>query len=148
LSDQQPQDRGRDRPAHDHARAGLQRGDRNRRLASSDNQNLFGAMRLAAILPRVVDPDYDRWPGAADTLRMATLNGARAAGFDGQIGAVGPGRKADLVLLDTRSTYYHPPNDLVGQLVFCEVGSSVRTVLVDGRVIVEDGRMTMVDEQA
>jgi 5-methylthioadenosine/S-adenosylhomocysteine deaminase len=79
---------------------------------------------------------------------MATLGGAHAAGFDGSIGRIAPGYIADLTLLDRGSTYFHPANDLVAQLVHCEVGSSVVTVIVNGRVIVERGRMTTVDEQA
>jgi 5-methylthioadenosine/S-adenosylhomocysteine deaminase len=116
--------------------------------ASSDNQNMFGALRAAAILHRVVDPEYERWPSAADALQMATLGGARAAGFEGETGTIAPGRKADLVLLDLSATYYHPRNDLVSQLVHCEVGNSVRTAVVDGRVIVRDGWVTTVDEPA
>ena len=79
---------------------------------------------------------------------MATVNGARAAGFDGQIGSLTVGTRADLVLLDLRASYYHPRNDLLAQLVHCETGSSVDCVLVDGRVIVRDGRLTTVDEAA
>ena len=116
--------------------------------ASSDNQNLFGALRLSALLPRVTTPDYARWPSAADAFRMATLGGARAAGFEGHIGRIAPGYAADLVLLDLHATYFHPLNDPIAQLVYCEVGSSVRTVLVAGRVIVEEGRVTTVDEAA
>jgi cytosine/adenosine deaminase-related metal-dependent hydrolase len=116
--------------------------------ASNDNQNMFAPLRLAAILHRVVDPNYDRWPLAADVLKMATLDGARAAGFGGAIGRVAPGFKADLVLLDLGASYYHPRNDLVQHLVFCEAGSSVRTVLVDGRVVLDEGRVTTVDEAA
>jgi len=116
--------------------------------ASNDNQNMFYPLRLAAIVHRAVDPDFDRWPGAADVLRMATVEGARAAGFGDAVGRIAPGCKADLVILDLKQSYYHPRNDLVRQLVYCEVGSSVRTVLVDGRVVVEDGRVTTVDEAA
>jgi len=116
--------------------------------ASNDNQNMFYPLRLAAILHRVVDPNYDRWPGAADVLRMATLDGARAAGFGGQIGRIAPGFKADFTVLDLGTTYYHPRNDLIQHLVYCEVGSSVRTVLIDGRVVLDEGRVTTVDETA
>ena len=52
------------------------------------------------------------------------------------------------MLLDLGASYYHPRNDLVQHLVFCEVGSSVRTVLVDGRVLLDEGRVTTVDEAA
>jgi cytosine/adenosine deaminase-related metal-dependent hydrolase len=116
--------------------------------ASNDNQNMFSPLRLAAILPRVVDPEYTRWPGAADALRMATVDGARAAGFAGLVGRIAPGWKADLAVLDLGPTYFHPANDVVRQLVHCEVGSSVRTVLVDGRVVLDEGRVTTIDEAA
>jgi 5-methylthioadenosine/S-adenosylhomocysteine deaminase len=116
--------------------------------ASNDNQNMFGPLKLAALLHRVVLPDHDRWPSAADVFRMATVNGARAAGFDGQIGRIAAGMQADLVLLDLRAPHYHPRNDLFAQLVYGEAGGSVRTVLVAGRVVLQDGRVTTVDEPA
>lgn len=116
--------------------------------ASSDNLNLFGPMRLAAILPRVVEPNYERWPAAADAFRMATVSGARAAGLGGELGEIRTGLLADLVLLDLGANSFHPANDLLNQVVYCEVGSAVRTVLVGGRVVVRDGKLETVDEMA
>jgi 5-methylthioadenosine/S-adenosylhomocysteine deaminase len=116
--------------------------------ASNDNQNMFGPLKLAALLPRVMSPDHDRWPSAADVFEMATVNGAHAAGFQRQIGRIAPGMQADLVLLDLRATYYHPRNSLLDQLVYSEVGSSVTTVLVAGQIVLKDGKITTVDEQA
>jgi cytosine/adenosine deaminase-related metal-dependent hydrolase len=103
---------------------------------------------MAALLPRVVEPNYDRWPGAADAFRMATVGGVKAAGLEGQVGEIRPGMLADLVLLDLGASYYRPRNRLLEQVVYCEVGSSVRTVLVGGRVVVEEGRVTTIDEEA
>ena len=116
--------------------------------ASNDNQNMFGPLKLAALLHRVVLPNYDLWPSAADVFRMATVNGARAAGFEGQIGEIAAGMHADLVLIDLRTTYYHPRNNLLDQLIYCEVGSSVTTVLVTGQIVLKDGKVTTIDEQA
>jgi 5-methylthioadenosine/S-adenosylhomocysteine deaminase len=116
--------------------------------ASSDNLNLFGPLRLAAILPRALEPDYSCWPRAADVLRMATTGGARAAGLEGELGELRPGLLADLVLLDLGTSGWHPANDLAEQVVFCETGSSVRTVLVGGQAVVRDGRVATVDEAA
>jgi cytosine/adenosine deaminase-related metal-dependent hydrolase len=116
--------------------------------ASNDTQNMFLPLRLAPILHRVTDPAYERWPDARDALRMATLAGARAAGVEAEVGRVAPGFKADLVLLDLAASHYHPRNDLVRQVVFGEVAGSVRAVVVDGRVVVRDGRVTTVDEAA
>jgi cytosine/adenosine deaminase-related metal-dependent hydrolase len=116
--------------------------------ASNDNLNLFGVAKLAAILHRVVDANYERWPSTRDIFQAATAAGARAAGFGDQVGTIRPGQQADLVLLDFGAPHFHPLNNLLNQVVFGESGGSVQTVLVDGRVIVEDGRLTTVDERA
>jgi cytosine/adenosine deaminase-related metal-dependent hydrolase len=116
--------------------------------ASSDNQNMFAVMRTAAVLSRGLEPDYRRWLTAADVVAMATVNGAAGAGYDGEVGAIQPGYLADMVVLDLRTPYFNPRNDLLAQLVHSEVGSSVRSVIIDGRVVVEDGRVITVDEQS
>jgi guanine deaminase len=116
--------------------------------ASNDNQNMFGTMRLAATLPRAADPNYDRWPSSADVFRMATTAGARAAGFEGKIGAISPGYRADLTLLDLKTTAFRPLNNALTQLIFCESGSSVRSVVIDGAIVLDNGRLTSVNEGA
>jgi cytosine/adenosine deaminase-related metal-dependent hydrolase len=113
--------------------------------ASSDNQNLFGVIRQAALLPRVTERSHERWPIAADVLTMATFDGGRASGFD-RVGAIAGGELADLVLIDLASTYYQPSNDLLNQLVHADVGASISMVLVNGEVVVKDGRMTRIQE--
>jgi guanine deaminase len=114
---------------------------------SSDNQNLFEAMRLAGLVGNVRFPHYTaRWLDKADVWRMATLNGARALGLDGQVGAIEPGRQADLVLLRANTMYLTPRSDVLGSLIYVETGASVDTVLVAGRVIVRRGRVLTVDE--
>jgi len=114
---------------------------------SSDNQNLFEAMRLAGLVGNVRFPHHTaRWLEKADVWRMATANGARALGLEGQVGAIDPGRFADLTLLRADSTYLKPRSDVLGSLVYVETGASVDTVLVGGRVIVRGGRVLTVDE--
>jgi guanine deaminase len=114
---------------------------------SSDNQNLFEAMRLAGLVGNVRFPHHTaRWIGAPEVWRMATTGSARALGLAGQVGAVEPGHKADLVLLRAASTYLQPHLDVVGSLVYAETGAAVDTVLVDGRVVVREGRVLGVDE--
>ena len=63
------------------------------------------------------------------------------------LGAIAPGRKADLVLLRADSVFLRPLADPVNALVYAETGASVETVLVDGAVVVEGGRVTTVDEE-
>jgi len=115
---------------------------------TSDTQNLFEAMRLAAGLSRVVDADEARWVSGPEALRMATTGSARALGLDGQVGRIAPGYQADLVLLDLAQPAYVPLRDTTRQLVHGENGGAVDRVLVAGRVVVEQGRALTVDEAA
>jgi cytosine/adenosine deaminase-related metal-dependent hydrolase len=116
---------------------------------SSDNQDMFEAMRLAALVSRAdgsIGPD--RWLDATEALERATVAGAAALGCSGQLGLIEPGRRADIVLLRAGSTFLHPSNDLLNALVFAETGAAVQTVIIDGRVVLEKGRVVGVDEDA
>lgn len=115
---------------------------------TSDSYSIFEQMRLAAYLSRVVAEDPDRWVTALDALKMGTANGAQAVpAWRGKIGKIKPGYRADLVLLKP-SLRLRPLRDVVNQLVFCEGGQSVDTVLVDGKVVVQSGRLTGVNEES
>lgn len=112
-----------------------------------DTHNLWGAIKQAALLHTLTDIDYRRWPSAAEVLEAARRGGARALRWP-QLGRLEVGAAADLALLDLDTLAFTPLNDLTRQLVFCENGSSVRTTIVAGRVVVEDGRLLTVDEAA
>lgn len=114
---------------------------------ANDTANLFDTMKLAAVLHKVVDYDYDRWVGAEEIMRMATLGGARCGGLDEETGALSVGMKADMVLLDLNKLPFFPRNNTLHQLVFCEHGESVDTVIVDGKLVVEGGSVTSVNEE-
>jgi 5-methylthioadenosine/S-adenosylhomocysteine deaminase len=75
---------------------------------------------------------------------MATRNGARAFGLEA--GVLASGKLADIVLLRRDRAAFTPLNDPVAQLVFCENGSDVDSVIVNGEIVVESGRLTKVDE--
>jgi cytosine/adenosine deaminase-related metal-dependent hydrolase len=77
---------------------------------------------------------------------MATINGARALGLDQELGSIEIGKKADLVLFDTRRPEWRNLFNPVNNLVYNADGRSVHTVIVDGRVVVEDHRPLYVDE--
>jgi 5-methylthioadenosine/S-adenosylhomocysteine deaminase len=83
-----------------------------------------------------------------DALRMATVNGARALGLGEATGLIAPGRAADLVLIDLRSLLQAPVLDPVYALLYATHAGLIRHVLVDGRLVVRDGRSTLVDEDA
>jgi 5-methylthioadenosine/S-adenosylhomocysteine deaminase len=113
--------------------------------ASNDGQNMFDAVRLAALIHNEAGTDFNRWVTPQRALGMATRNGARAFGVDA--GVLAPGKLADLVLLRRDTPAFTPLNDAVNQIVFCENGSDVDTVIVDGEVVVEAGRCAKVDEK-
>ncbi len=96
----------------------------------SDNQNMFEAMRLAAMVSRIDSVDPQRWLSAEDALEMATEGGARVLGLEGQIGRIAPGYKADIVFLDLGHPNFVPLNDPTHQLVHTENGGAVDSVMV------------------
>ncbi len=111
----------------------------------SDALNMFEATRLACTLSRVQGPDYEQWLESAQALEMATEAGAKALGWEGKIGRIAPGYKADIVMLDLASVTYVPLNEPVNQVVFAENSGGVRDVMIDGKIVVADGRVTTVD---
>jgi 5-methylthioadenosine/S-adenosylhomocysteine deaminase len=113
---------------------------------SSDQLNMFESTRLAALISRVQTPDFRRWLGADEVLHMATIGSAQAMGFGGVIGQIAPGYKADIVFLDLGHINYVPCHDMVGQIVFTENGAAVDSVMIAGRMVLDRGRLTTVDE--
>jgi 5-methylthioadenosine/S-adenosylhomocysteine deaminase len=77
---------------------------------------------------------------------MATMGGARAMGLADQIGSLEVGKKADMVFVDFAQIHMTPATDPLGNLVHVGQGRDVDRVIVDGRIVVEDGRATMVDQ--
>jgi cytosine/adenosine deaminase-related metal-dependent hydrolase len=85
---------------------------------------------------------------AEHALAAATIGGACAVGLANAIGEVRPGMLADLTLINLLDLAYLPFNSAARQLVFCETGRAVHTVMVDGEVVLEHGRLTRIDEDA
>jgi cytosine/adenosine deaminase-related metal-dependent hydrolase len=113
-------------------------------VSTNDNLIMQDAMQLAAILHRPSEPDRKRWVTVDDVVSMATTGGA-AAMMEHDIGQLKAGAKADLVLYDLNETWWVPLNDALQQLVFGERGGSVRTVIVDGQILIDEGRTTTID---
>jgi len=114
---------------------------------TSDGQNMFEALRLAACLSRITDADPCRWLSAEDAFRAATEGSAAALGFGG-IGRLEPGFAADIVFLDLAHINYVPLRSPLLQLVFAENGASVDSVMIGGRMVLEHGRMLTIDEHS
>jgi len=112
---------------------------------TSDGQNMFEALRLAAYLSRVSDPDPARWLSVEEVFRAATVGSAAALGLR-QVGPLAPGYAADIVFVDLRHINYVPLRAPLLQLVFAENGAAVESVMIGGRMVLEHGRMLTVDE--
>jgi len=117
---------------------------------SANGSNHFDMLRLmylAALVPKDARLDPGVMPPER-VLEMATVHGARALGLEAEIGSLEPGKRADLVVFDLDTPEWRPLLDPVNSLVYSASGASVRTVLVDGRVLLDDRRVTLVDEHA
>ena len=111
----------------------------------SDNQNMYEAMRLASFVSKVRGPDWRRWLSTREAARAATEGGARALGFGDRIGRLAPGCKADIVMLDLDHPNWLPLNDPVNQLVHSEDGTAVASVMIGGRLVVDNRRVVGID---
>ncbi len=119
----------------------------------NDDEDAIMELRMLHKLHRV--PDYDlRTPAldAYDVLSMGTLNGARAVGFGGQIGALKPGMKADMILVDLdrvlRDPWMTDELPIAEAFVHRAMGEDVNTAIVGGRVVMQDRRLTTLDVDA
>jgi 5-methylthioadenosine/S-adenosylhomocysteine deaminase len=106
--------------------------------ASNNNLDLLREMDTAAKLQKVFGGDPTVMD-AATVLRMATSLGAEALGLGGLVGSLEPGKKADMVLVDLRRPHLTPLYNIFSHMVYAARAADVRTVLVGGEVVVEDG---------
>jgi cytosine/adenosine deaminase-related metal-dependent hydrolase len=114
----------------------------------SDTLNMFQTIKFAALLPELAEPGFPTWSPAREVLRMATRAGAKSILQQNALASLEVGKKADVVLLDLATQPFTPLNDPVRQLVYSENGQSVDTVMVNGKVVMENRRILTVDETA
>jgi 5-methylthioadenosine/S-adenosylhomocysteine deaminase len=114
----------------------------------NNSRDMFEVMKFASLLHRAtrVDAGLQQAP---DVVRMATRNGAAALGHE--TGELAPGRKADVILVDTNSPMFTPlmpgsVDHVFSHLVFAANGSCVDTTICDGRILMENRQMLTVDE--
>ena len=112
--------------------------------ASNNDLDLFREMDTAAKLHKVHSGD----PTVLDAptvLRMATIEGARALGLDGVTGSLEPGKRADIIVIDTRKPHLTPMFDPASHLVYAARGSDVAVTIINGTVVMENGRLPHLD---
>ncbi len=112
---------------------------------SNNDYDMIREMKLAAIIHKAVSNDPLIVP-AETVLEMATINGARALDLEHEIGSLEVGKKADLVMIDLNRLHTTPSMNPISTLVYAATGGEVDTVVVDGQIVVKQGRLLTMDE--
>jgi 5-methylthioadenosine/S-adenosylhomocysteine deaminase len=112
--------------------------------SSNNNLDMFGEMRSAAFQQKLLKgvtvlPAYE-------VLQMATVDGAKVLGFD-DLGMLAPGYKADLISVDFSQPHFYPRFSIPAHLVYAANGSDVRTVIVDGKILMQERQLLTIDIQ-
>lgn len=112
--------------------------------ASNNNLDIFLEMDTTAKLHKVktLDPTV---LDAETVLNMATLQGARALGLSGVTGSLKPGKKADLIVVNTRKPHLTPMYHPASHLVYAVRGSDVTHSIINGSIVMKDGQLQMLD---
>ncbi|HEX7999010.1 MAG TPA: 5'-deoxyadenosine deaminase [Pyrinomonadaceae bacterium] len=108
--------------------------------------DMFTEMRTAALLQKV-SGGPESLP-APRVLRMATIDGARALGLDGEIGSLEIGKRADVVIVNLNRLHSSPrPSDIVSSIVYSAQATDVETVIIDGRFVMRERKLLTMDER-
>ena len=117
---------------------------------SGNGSNHFDMLRMMYLVANIYkDARLDVGVMPPETvLEMATRRGAESLLMEREIGSIEPGKRADLVLYDRDAPEWRPLLNPLNNLVYAATGSSVRSVIIDGRMVLDEGRITTVDERA
>jgi len=114
--------------------------------ASNNNLDLIDEARSAALLHKV----YSNNPAvlkAREVVKMLTLGGAEVLGLEAQIGSLEKGKRADIIIVDIKKPHLLPLYDPYSHLIYSASGSDVETVIINGRVVMENRKILTLDEE-
>ncbi|HUV81925.1 MAG TPA: amidohydrolase family protein [archaeon] len=112
--------------------------------ASNNSLDMFEEMKTTALLHKVNSMDPTTLP-AEKVLKMATLNGAKALGVP--VGVLRPGMLADIIIVDMHKPHLLPVHNPISHLVYATRGSDVKTTIVNGNILMEDGVVKSIDQE-
>ena len=112
---------------------------------SNNSLNMFSEMNAAGLVYKGATRQA-QCIDAADVLKMATRNGAKAIGREGELGIIKEGALADLILIDLYHPQFIPANNIISGLVYSSTGTEVDTVIIDGKVLMENRKLTTINE--
>ena len=114
--------------------------------ASNNALNMFRELSVLSYIHKGLDRNPLSFT-AEETLRCGILNGAKALGLEDKIGSIEKGRRADLVLIDMKRPWLRPVNNPVFSLIYSANGSEADTVIIDGKIVMENGELKTLDEE-
>lgn len=110
---------------------------------SNNSADMFEVMKVAALLHKGINKNPTLMP-ANQVLEMATIDGAKALSWDSEIGSIEVGKRADLVIINFAKPHLCPVHNEVSHLVYAAKATDVETVIVNGKIVVENRRLTTV----
>lgn len=113
--------------------------------ASNNNLDMVEEIRLAALLHKVNRLDPLLIP-AATAIDMATCQGAKAVGLGNITGKLAPGYRADITIFDMHASHWYPRHERASLLVYSASSADVHTVIVDGKILLDNHKLTTIDE--
>ena len=115
--------------------------------ASNNDLNLWEEIDTAAKLHKFTSKD-PTVINAREALEMATILGARAIHQDKEIGSLEAGKRADLIIVDMESAHQTPVYNVYSELVYATKASDVETVMINGRIVMQNRRVLTIDERS
>ena len=115
--------------------------------SSNNNLDLIEELKTASLLQKVstLDPNV---LNSHEAIAMGTIKGAKALGLDEEIGSIEVGKKADIILIDTNSANMVPDSStLTSNIIYPANGSNVDTTICNGKILMENKKLTVLDEQ-
>lgn len=131
--------------AYDMAKAGVNVALGTDAQACDNNADMLLSMRFGSLIQKYMKMDPTAVP-AEQIIEMATINGAKAIGMADQIGSLEAGKKADFILIDTKRARMRPMPNPVAAAAYTATGDCVKTVVIDGKVVVRDRKLLTMDE--
>lgn len=114
--------------------------------SSNNNVNMCEELHIAAILAKAVSED-PKAVSAYEAVQMATLNGAKTLGIDHLTGTIETGKKADIAVIDMDKPHWIPRGNLISAVAYSMNSSDVKTVLCNGKILMENYELTSIDEK-
>jgi 5-methylthioadenosine/S-adenosylhomocysteine deaminase len=111
---------------------------------SNNTADMFSVMKTTALLHKGINKNPTLMP-AQQVLELATIEGAKALSWENEIGSIETGKKADVVIVNFDKPHLHPVYDETSHLVYAAKASDVETVIINGRIIMENGKLAMLN---